>query len=93
MQSHIDFPRTARLAPPLPLAGEADAPRAMRSIVPRAAGEGSHHTGRSAAILDSPDAEIPPPPTLPRKRERDLTADVAASCTSYATALQGVAGC
>ena len=71
MQSHIDFPRTARLAPPLPLAGEADAPRAMRSIVPRAAGEGSHDPGTSSAILDNPDAERPPPPALPRKRERE----------------------
>ncbi len=48
---------TREFAPPLPLAGEADASRAMRSIVPSAAGEGSHRTGIASAILDNPDAE------------------------------------
>ena len=69
MQSHIDFPRTARLAPPLPLAGEADAPRAMRSIVPRAAGEGSHHTGTSSAISTIPMRRHPHPSPPPQAGE------------------------
>ncbi len=56
---------TREFAPPLPLAGEADASRAMRSIVPSAAGEGSHRTGIASAILDNPDAEAPPPQPSP----------------------------
>jgi hypothetical protein len=60
---------TARLAPPLPLAGEADAPRAMRSIVPRAAGEGSHHTGTSSAISTIPMRRHPHPSPPPQAGE------------------------
>gem|GEM_PF-2926298 len=56
---------TREFALPLPLAGEADASRAMRSIVPSAAGEGSHRTGIASAILDNPDAEAPPPQPSP----------------------------
>ncbi|RXH38477.1 hypothetical protein XH94_22515 [Bradyrhizobium zhanjiangense] len=68
--SHMDFAGTTReFAPPLPLAGEADASRAMRSIVPSAAGEGSHRTGIASAILDNPDAEAPPPPPSPQAGE------------------------
>ncbi len=78
---------TREVAPPLPLAGEADASRAMRSIVPSAAGEGSHRTGIASAILDNPDAEAPPTPALPRKREREPTADAEALFTPYAIAL------
>jgi len=53
-----------------------------------AAGEGSHNTGTSSATLDNPDAERSPTPALPRKREREPTADAAASCKPYARALR-----
>jgi hypothetical protein len=56
---------------PLPLAGEADAPRAMRSIVPSAAGEGSRLLG----VLDCRSTLSP---TLPRKRGRERTGLAAA---------------
>jgi len=52
-----------------------------------AAGEGSHHSGASFAILDNPNAETAPTPALPRKREREPTANAAASSTPYAIAL------
>jgi hypothetical protein len=74
-QSHMVFTRLVGwLASPLPLAGEADA-------LEGAAGGGSLHT-------ENPDAEAPPPPTLPRKRERERSADVAAPWASYAIALR-----
>lgn len=50
-------------AAPLPLAGEVDEPRAMRSIVPSAAGEGSILLGRLAL------AETPLPNPLPQAGE------------------------
>ncbi|KAH2816222.1 hypothetical protein KXV85_004375, partial [Aspergillus fumigatus] len=71
------FYRDRGLASPLPLAGEADAPRAMRSIVPCAAGEGSLLWGISASSLDDPIAETALSPALPRTRGRELTADAA----------------
>ncbi len=49
---------------PLPLAGEVDAPRAMRSIVPSAAG-GGFIRSRDVAGGETPTL------ALPRKRERE----------------------
>ena len=63
------------------LARKADAPRAMRSIVPSAAGEGSHHLGISSAVLDNPIAETALTPTLPRTRGREHTGFAASNPT------------
>jgi hypothetical protein len=74
------------LAPPLPLAEEADAPRAMRSIVPSAAGEGSFHAGTSSVILTIPTRRHPHPSPPPQAGE-GAQPDAAATCTPYAMAL------
>ena len=78
--SHMDFTRTAGL-PRLSRVRE----RPTRSQ--SAAGEGSHHSGTSSAIRNNPNAEPAPTPALPRKREREPTANAAVSCAPYAIAL------
>jgi hypothetical protein len=78
----MDFRRiVGGLASPLPLAGEAAA------LAESAAGEGSCHRGITSAYLDNPAAATPPPPTLPRKREREPSPDAEASFTPSAIAL------
>jgi hypothetical protein len=70
------------LASPLPLAGSRRAKLALRPTRSKSvAGGGSLHT-------EHPDAEAPTP-TLPRKRERECNANVAAPWTPYATAPAG----
>ncbi|MBB4362026.1 hypothetical protein GGD65_003051 [Bradyrhizobium sp. CIR18] len=76
----MDFVRAAGL---LGLSRLRERPKRSQS----AAGEGCHHSGTSSAILNNPNAETAPTPALPRKREREPTANAAASCTPYAIAL------